>query len=1240
MNKILIASAMAAVITSGASAKTADQLRVYINPGHGGWTSNDRPCDILGHGAYSQYDTDTTSFFESNTDLEKGFGMLEKFVQYGLKFDRTLNQTGSALTVGAARDMSNNIVMSRVKNGPYYDDNGTSTQLGNNTPADYAAFNRSLTEISEEVEANNFDVFISIHSNAATDGTTTNYPLFLYRGYDSPVEETGVTIEHQTASIAMAEKCWGYAYENTHSKWTSFSMSKMNIRGDISFYGGGTTRKSATSGNFYKGYLGALKHGTPGILVEGFFHTYQPARHRAMNWDVCRVEGTAYARGLADYFGIAKESTGLIYGIVRDLHEKITESCYKPNTTTDDLFLPINGAKVVLRKEGVVVAEYTTDNYYNGAFVFEVEPGDYTIEFAHSDYKKSDPIAVSVKAATTVYPTAWLENVNYVAPDEVYVDFADPAAELGYITCDEINFKQDFVDIEIEALSGKTIKRAIADKGYVYILAHDANNAATVVKFDVANKVATVLSTDGITAVSGGVALSDIAVTSDHVLVGMNACSKAYNKASSLSFYRWNSDGVPSKWLTEADAANAGGNWTNGYAGESMCYRGTAENGKLYYTGRNATSATQQVRTITVSIINGVYTSTAHNGTNENLYAANMGDVMLTTAPTEGNIYYVTQLEGVKEVAVPGNNGDVPAVTRTFDLGSQNAAIATFLYGGNTMIATASVDNGLNTGVKLYDATAGDFVTTSNTAVGEAAGPGVAAATVSADYNELDELTGAYIELYGIRDGKISHFTTRNAEAVKRLKVFAYDLEQTLADDGSYTLSYSLTGDAAEVSLVLSPVDGDGEDVLLSLEGVGQGSHSYKLDPVSLPGKAYNWAIKVESRTIPALTECRSEASGESGVRAALVTFTDPEQAAFGRVLFAHGKNSGIDVFDAAGNKLVDRALKNDALLQANTTNVSTPMNGCERQGRAVICAWGDKASGLVVIDPMDIESGMKSFYEGSNDGTGCYVNNGVKVGGGTPAVCFVGNDDNRRMYTFSEDHEGKNGKGDTENSIVSYAVGNAWSIGAAPTVVGYKELLANKAVDFSAYGDGFFASQCRSEGNNTVGCPGFVYICDDKVVYNSSVLKDLTSCSAGMDISRDGKKLAVASYTSIRIYDVAWRGNVPELTLNSVVPMAASEGWTVLRFDAAGNLHTYQRASAKYSVYGLPEISPEFTTSANSSMIVSGASSAVGNVSVEVDNGNAVYYNLNGVRVSEDNLVSGVYIKVVGGVATKIVVR
>ena len=119
MKKNIILTALALAATVAAGANTADELRVYINPGHGGWTPDDRPCTLVGHGPYSRTNTDTLSFFESNTDLEKGFGVLERLIQYGLKFDRTLNQTGDNATTGAARDMNNNIVMSRVKNGPY-----------------------------------------------------------------------------------------------------------------------------------------------------------------------------------------------------------------------------------------------------------------------------------------------------------------------------------------------------------------------------------------------------------------------------------------------------------------------------------------------------------------------------------------------------------------------------------------------------------------------------------------------------------------------------------------------------------------------------------------------------------------------------------------------------------------------------------------------------------------------------------------------------------------------------------------------------------------------------------------------------------------------------------------------------------------------------------------------------------------------------------------------------------------
>lgn len=157
-----MASAIVALTCGTAYAgKTADQVRIYINPGHGSWTGNDRPCQTIGRQPYTIENVDTTGFFESNTNLHKGFALLDKLVEAGVPFDRTKNQTNSNPDrIGAALDMSQHIVMSHVKVGPYPahkgDDNG--------------AYNRPLSEIREEVEANNFDVFISIHSNAARSG--------------------------------------------------------------------------------------------------------------------------------------------------------------------------------------------------------------------------------------------------------------------------------------------------------------------------------------------------------------------------------------------------------------------------------------------------------------------------------------------------------------------------------------------------------------------------------------------------------------------------------------------------------------------------------------------------------------------------------------------------------------------------------------------------------------------------------------------------------------------------------------------------------------------------------------------------------------------------------------------------------------------------------------------------------------------------------------------------------------
>ena len=363
----------------------AADRRVYINPGHGSWCANCRPMPTIPYPNLSSTGMpDTLGFYESNTNLWKGLYLRDKLQEAG----------------------GYTVFMSRTANGP-----AGSTSTDNNK------YNRTLSEICEEVEANNIDYFISIHSNAATEGTNTNYPIILYRGTDSSEKVTG--------SKARANASWDRLKEINTSGfeyYTSYTNSR-NVRGDISFY---------HSSSSY-GYLGALKHSAPGFLSEGYFHTYQPARHRALNPDWCCQEGLRYFRGIVDYFGTTKDSKGYIMGAVRTKEKSINHSLYTYNSKTNDKYAPIHGAKIVLRNaSGDVIKTdcyhyvkrmlknqdyYTTDNNYNGIFVFEnLTPGKYTLTVHAKGYKDYTQ-TVTVTANTTTYPQIFLESGQGTEPN-------------------------------------------------------------------------------------------------------------------------------------------------------------------------------------------------------------------------------------------------------------------------------------------------------------------------------------------------------------------------------------------------------------------------------------------------------------------------------------------------------------------------------------------------------------------------------------------------------------------------------------------------------------------------------------------------------------------------------------------------------------------------------------------------------------------------------------------------------
>lgn len=364
-------------------AQDASQLRIYLNPGHGSWGPDDRPMATIPYPATLETGRpDTCGFYESNTNLWKTLAIGERLIANGFKKE--------------------NVVHSRTQNGPYPYVAGA---------ADAEKYNRNLTEICEEVEAGNFDMFLSVHSNAAAEGAIANYPLFLYRGHDDGSMSA-------PGSREMSETLWPYLMSNGIDYYTAYSPTNTNIRGDIDFYHAEYST-TLSNGKTYVGYLGVLKHSVPGFLAEGYFHTYQPARHRALNKDYCAQEGVRYFRGILDYFGLPDEKVGYIMGTVKDSKNRISHSLFNYASGSNDQWFPINGAVVKLLKDGQEVAEYTVDNNYNGVFVFSnLEPGDYTLECTAEHYGElADTYKnVTVYANETTYPKIFLEPESGYVP--------------------------------------------------------------------------------------------------------------------------------------------------------------------------------------------------------------------------------------------------------------------------------------------------------------------------------------------------------------------------------------------------------------------------------------------------------------------------------------------------------------------------------------------------------------------------------------------------------------------------------------------------------------------------------------------------------------------------------------------------------------------------------------------------------------------------------------------------------
>ena len=1152
---------MAFTALAQAQTKNASELRIYLNPGHGCFGPNDRPMPTIPYPNLPETGRPgKKGFYESTTVLMRTLPMVDKLVKMGVKRD--------------------NIMLSRTDNGPYPYVTGD---------PENDKYDRPLSEICEEVDANNMDFFISVHSNAATDGGNTNYPLILYRGRDKEGNDL------VAGSRDMAIKMWEPHYMDELDPQSYYSRTNMNVRGDISFYHSSSVRHG-THGD-YEGYLGVLKHGVPGFLIEGYFHTYQPARHRALNPDYCKQDAIRMSRGLAEIFNLPAEKTGYIMGTVKDLHERIVNPVFHYAPRTNDQWLPLNGATVTLFKGDKAVKTYQVDTLYNGIFVFEdLEPGEYTVRATLNGYKEQGKFTADatsteyqnlvaqsmeklvVKANQTAYTKLYLEVEGYEPPADTYVNYPDPV-QPAYLTMPEaMNMKAE--EPVTLAIKGE-VKRAITREGKTVILTNDNGTPQLYLVNNATRKVEKQLSTNGLPAAETDnkgfhSRLNDIAFTADGQLVGVNSVECQFNdgevetdkgyKRGTLRIFKWQDmDANPIEWLTTQSSAN----FLNADMGKTVAVSGAAKSCKVIVGGTNANGVAKGVRNLVLYVENNTITSSIYTektiNASSNFTEVKLGnDYKLCASPFADDQWVVdgkvTSPMEFKPATTSNVDSEILGRLPADILGSEGEVAAAsgaifFKYAKHTLLATPYLKDAKVAGLRLFDVSEGlekaklIKATTLNLATPlEKVGFMAAAAAVN----------GADITLTLVTDSVLTNFTTKGVDQPTVKGVYAYNLR--LAQSGErYTFSFDANDEPTAAKLVFTDAKTNAAVGELPLTGVKAGRNSFDFATDQLPGQLQqelNWAVSLTGNRIASINRINPEVASTVYNRATVAIDKSTESDFFGRMYVGEANKkqldvTGVYVCDANGARTNAAPYKGGQKLMGNYRM------SVDATGKLYIAEFSDENPGVFIANPAQMDGKFEQFFVGQADEDGLITNDGQNVGSSASMVLPTGSGANAKLYVCLEDMKATIGVyniGQPDGSVLT-----SWN--KAPSLTLKVSGLINADDNLAAGPDGgLWVVQFRGAGNNTKGVPSLMYVDKDgKVTFNSGNadwVENLNGSSrSGFAVSDDGKTLVICDGSlALQFFNVAWNGSTPTLTKKYSYEGLGKEIYQ-MAFDPAGNL-------------------------------------------------------------------------------------
>ena len=1207
MKKTLLIMA-ACVVSIAMFATDLTGKRIYINPGHGSWGPNDRPNPTIPYPNLAHGMPDTCGFYETNTNLWKCLELRDR-----------LEAAGAF------------VMMSHTQGGPwpYEKVNGEYpdyTFEHYKSLSDYEKYNRPLLDIADEAEANNMDYFISVHSNAATDGNTVNYLAYFYRGQTDGTHVVPGAVDMCKASWYHAFECRSMDGLEPNNYDTRDPETSKHILADMNFYGSSYDATLPSSGKTYTGYLGVLHHGVPGFLVEGYFHTYQPARHRALNPDYCKQEGIRYYRGIVDYFKAEPETKGYILGTVKDEHNAFIHELYKYAPNTNDQYKPLNGAVVTLSKEnGEVVGTYTVDNNYNGLFYFpDLEPGTYKLDATMDGYK---PLhrkyqTVVVEANATSYPFLFLEDTAHIDLTGLYEDYPDPEQPAYAALPAQFNMKQNDPKDNTAKIKG-TIKRTIQHADSVFYLTHEEDGTAHIYVLNNTTGALDTISTVGIVPVDptnpgDHLALSDIAITCDGKLVGVNYVRCYYGasyvesgyKEGTSRFYIWDDFFAdPALWFTSQFTSNS----LKSDQGYTMALYGMSTNCHIITTGvhRYGNGARYSV----YNVVNDIVASETYYGwelgagTDEEaefdeLYDG--ADFRLNLSPRGDKTNLIMDAEKMApvEFTFPEASNLPLVVFGGLDstlIGTKFQGASYFMYAGRSMMVTPfQNEEGWVAGLKLFDITDGMDK----------------AVEVKLDYGFFEPyavetqfasagayVDGAVLNLYLYVDGLVWSFTTAGVQQpiVERMNALNLNVAKTEFD---YIFSFVANQDAPYAAILFYD---ENKEVVEQIDiEATEGENQVRVAIDMLPSDAITWGVKLTGAPVPGMGVV-ADYIDATMIKPYAIVNNYPLTDQFGQlyVMEGSGDNKGISIYDINMNKL-------------NTTpyvSTDAAWNAPKRlamasDGTLFIAEYSDGHSGVYVMDPAQPEN-ITQFFAGTRDGNGVISNGGVNVGASTAGISIYKEGAESKLVVYNEDFGASLGNiliyniGQEDGSIVK-----TWD--AAPSEVYGKGSnlagLVNKNGQPILTDYGFFVSTLRYAGGNNsyaTSCRyyNFAQECEFSTHYDAYAPYVNGSNDGALALSNDQKFLVLPDDNNqFVVFECAW-DEEGKLSVKYVESFVHNLGPIYqLSFDYAGNL--IASAAGHITRYTMP--------TADNTIVVPAKQKLPGSIPTHVENAQSKELDLN----------------------------